>query len=350
MSPSIHSGTLYQQLVVALAHIAHHPLRPVSLMDLSLLSRARVNLALNSAWADSTLSKYCSIISQFLSFCDQECIPAHAHCPASEHLLCAFTASRVGSLSGSMVHNHMVALKAWHAYLDKPWLGSVHLNYMINGVTNLALASSKCPPCPPITRSMLLILASKLDPTNSFDICCLAATTCATWGQLRLGEILSQWECSFLDSHIPCRLDLAPPLNSNGSRKLHLPFTKVKKTQGEYVIICHQRDASDPIGALDHHLKVNCPDANLPLFCFYSASGLRCLTCKNFLAQCNSIWSDAALATSSGHSFRIGGTTEFLLSGVPPDVVKVLGRWSSNSFLRYWRLLELLTPLHIENL
>jgi hypothetical protein len=27
-----------------------------------------------------------------------------------------------------------------------------------------------------------------------------------------------------------------------------------------------------------------------------------------------------------------------------------LGRWSSDAFLRYWRSLELLAPLHIENL
>ena len=31
------------------------------------------------------------------------------------------------------------------------------------------------------------------------------------------------------------------------------------------------------------------------------------------------------LPGSSGHSFRIGGTTELLISGVPPDVVKMMG-------------------------
>ncbi|KAG2368454.1 hypothetical protein BDR07DRAFT_1448299 [Suillus spraguei] len=230
-------------------------------------------------------------------------IPLHARCPASENLLCVFTASCVGSLSGTTVHNHMTPLKAWHAYLDKPWQGSVRLNYMSNGVSHLAPSSSRRPPWPPITRAMLLLLASKLDSTNSFDICCLVAATCATWGQL-------------------C----------------------------EDVILCHQRDASDPICALERHLEVNCSDINLPLFCFYSSSGLRCLTRKNFLARCNSIWASSGLATSSGHSFRIGGTTEFLLAGVPPDVVKALGHWSSNSFFRYWHSLELLAPLHVENI
>ncbi len=49
-----------------------------------------------------------------------------------------------------------------------------------------------------------------------------------------------------------------------------------------------------------------------------------------------------------GHSFRIGGTTFFLIKGVNPDVVKALGRWSSDAFKKYWRNLEILGILHIE--
>ncbi|KAG1882131.1 hypothetical protein F4604DRAFT_1879556 [Suillus subluteus] len=291
-------------LVLAILLLSLPTLRP---------SSTHVSLTLDSAW-------YCSTISQFLSFCDLEQIPIHAHCPVSENLLCAFATSHVGSLSGTTVHNHMAALKAWHAYLNKPWLGSVHLNYMINGVTNLAPASLKHLPHPPITRAMLLILTSKLNSTNSFNICCFAAVT---W------EILSQWDGSFMASHIPCRLNLSTPLNSNGSCKLHLPFTKVKKTRGKDIILCH---------------------INFPLFCFYPSSGLHCLTCKKFLAQCNSIWASSDLATSSAHSFHISGTTKFLLAGVPPDIIKALGHWSSDSFLCYWHSLEPLTPLHVENL
>ena len=38
-----------------------------------------------------------------------------------------------------------------------------------------------------------------------------------------------------------------------------------------------------------------------------------------------------------GHSLRIGGTLFSLLKGVPFDVVKTLGRWSSESFTVYLR-------------
>ncbi|KIJ30935.1 hypothetical protein M422DRAFT_186511, partial [Sphaerobolus stellatus SS14] len=62
------------------------------------------------------------------------------------------------------------------------------------------------------------------------------------------------------------------------------------------------------------------------------------------------IWIANGLPRITGHSFRIGGTTELLVAGVPPDVVKALGRWSSDAFLVYWRSLSELAPLYVANL
>jgi hypothetical protein len=38
-----------------------------------------------------------------------------------------------------------------------------------------------------------------------------------------------------------------------------------------------------------------------------------------------------------GHSLRIRGTLHYLLKGIPFDVVKTMGRWSSESFTLYLR-------------
>ncbi|KAG1791073.1 uncharacterized protein HD556DRAFT_1241183 [Suillus plorans] len=319
-------------------------------VELSGQAHLCIQQALDAAWADSTLRKYCSAIRSFLLFCELEHIPSESRCPASEALLCAFASSRLGSLAGDSVRNHMSALKAWHAYHNAPWLGSSRLHFVLNGVSNLAPSSSSRPQWPPVTCSMLLILASHLDLSLGLDACCLAAACAAMWGQLRLGEILSSWEKSFKEFHIACRSDLSAPFNSNGSRKLHLPFMKVKKNKGEEVIICRQCDLSDPINALEHYLAVNVFAEHLPLFCYISPAGIRCLTRRKLLTRCNSIWAAAGIPFASGHSFHIGGTTELLLSGVPPDVVKALGRWSSDAFLCYWRNLDLLALRHIENL
>ena len=68
-----------------------------------------------------------------------------------------------------------------------------------------------------------------------------------------------------------------------------------------------------------------------------------------FLARCNQVWRDAGLLELSGHCFRIGGATELLLRGTPPDVVAVQGRWKSKAFLDYWRRIESILPLFLTN-
>ena len=51
--------------------------------------------------------------------------------------------------------------------------------------------------------------------------------------------------------------------------------------------------------------------------------------------------SEAALAAKlprlTGHSIRIGSTMEYLLRGLPFDVMKVKGRWNSDAFHQYLR-------------
>ena len=37
------------------------------------------------------------------------------------------------------------------------------------------------------------------------------------------------------------------------------------------------------------------------------------------------------------HSFRIGGATALAQAGVPDYIIQIIGRWSSDSFLRYIR-------------
>ena len=45
----------------------------------------------------------------------------------------------------------------------------------------------------------------------------------------------------------------------------------------------------------------------------------------------------AGINAPSGHSFRIGGTLEYLLQGMSFEVMKSLGRWSSDAFRLYLR-------------
>jgi hypothetical protein len=53
--------------------------------------------------------------------------------------------------------------------------------------------------------------------------------------------------------------------------------------------------------------------------------------------QINTVATSLGLASLKGHGVRIGGTLEYLLRGVPFDVVKSMGRWSSEAFTLYLR-------------
>ncbi|KAF8449204.1 hypothetical protein L210DRAFT_3340666, partial [Boletus edulis BED1] len=210
---------------------------------LSAPSTAKINLALSHAWAESTSAKYQASVDTFLQFCEVELVPPHLRLPASDNLLCAFAASKVGSVSAGIVQGYLAGIKAWHILNNKPWLGSLRIHYILNGVANLAPSSSTKPPRPPVSHLMLVLLASNLNLTFNLDCCCFAAACMAFWGQLRLGEILSPWEKSFSSSNTVCCSHLMPPFNEKGSRLCHLPFTKVAKSRGESVVICRQADA-----------------------------------------------------------------------------------------------------------
>jgi hypothetical protein len=68
-----------------------------------------------------------------------------------------------------------------------------------------------------------------------------------------------------------------------------------------------------------------------------------------FLAQVNQVAATLGLPQITGHCFYIGRTTELLMQGVTPNIVKLVGRWASDSFLRYWRRKEEILPRHIAN-
>jgi hypothetical protein len=77
-------------------------------------AKAKIQHALEHAWADSTIEKYSQGLEAYHRFCDKQQIPASYRLPASEELLCAFAAARVGEIAGSTARSAVAAVKAWH--------------------------------------------------------------------------------------------------------------------------------------------------------------------------------------------------------------------------------------------
>ncbi|KAF9455715.1 hypothetical protein BDZ94DRAFT_1143418, partial [Collybia nuda] len=292
-------------------------------------------------WKESTTTKYSNSVEHFMDFCNIEQVPHALHLPASEYLLSAFASSLAGKLAGKTARNKLSAIRAWHIQNGMPWLGGRQLAYVLRGVSFLAPATSKQLPRPPITCSKLLLLRKFSNFNDHLDCAIFFAALAAFWGQIRLGELLSTTERPRPppSQAKPSRVEgFEGPEAGPTHHYLHLPNTKNGGLAGEDIILCRQLHALDPISALNRHLLVNSGGPN-DILCGYINSKGICvsLTRRRFLARCNQVWAEQGLPASTGHEFRIGGTTYMLLARIPPDVVKALGRWSSDSFLRYWR-------------
>ena len=115
-----------------------------------------------------------------------------------------------------------------------------------------------------------------------------------------------------------------------------LPRTKCS-IDGEDVFWAKQDGIYDPQAALSNHFSVNKPPKDQPLFSWRHPNGLRALTKSEFLKRINLAALELGLDSFKGHGIRIGAILEYLLRGVPFDVVKSIGRWSGESFLLYLR-------------
>lgn len=311
-----------------------------------LIFHESITKALGHAWEDSTVKLYNRSIRVFLNFCAEYNIPDQLIFPASEHLVCAFIALQKETTSKSTINNHLSALKAWHTRNGHSFKRSDRINLIAKA--SRPLANTK-PPRPPVTFQMIQSLARHLDCSNHADAAVLACASTAFWGLARLGELLptsSQFDLA--KPPFPRVYDLKA--GELQSLKLNLPWTKVKKWSGETLYLASQTDSTDPVAALNNHLSVNKLSKNYLLFSVEVDGSYYYLTKSIFMDRCNAIWSSDGLPVASGHSFRIGGTSHLLLSGVQPDIIKKAGRWSSDAFFRYWRHLDVVLPSTLSNL
>lgn len=317
-------------------------------LPFSAQTRNHVSRAIQGGWAESTLRRYSGSIKQYIRFCDAERVPEHLRFPADEFVLCAFAASSFGRHAGGTPRSRISALKAWHVAHNEEWKGSARLRYVLNGVHNFAPRSSRRAPRPPVNAQMLTLLVQNLNTNSPLDAAVAACAATAFWGQCRLGELLPS-SSSSPSPTLPTRADFKRSVKNSQLYVLRLPRTKTHR-HGQEVVLVDQQLPINPIFLLKNHFRVSRTPLAHSLLSFKTADGFSVLTKSVFLRRCNSVWSSLGYPRTTGHSFRIGGTTELLIAGTPPDIVRATGRWSSASFFRYWRSLDDIAPFHIRNI
>jgi hypothetical protein len=151
--------------------------KPISLTDADLDCIISV---INVSWAQGTHETYGVGLLVYHIFCDTRTIPDEQCCPTSPLLLVMFISSCAGSYSGSTLANYVFGIRAWHILHGQPWsMNDAQVKAALDGTTNLAPPSLKCPKREPFTISLIEMLFSKLDtnnPLNASVRSCLAVS------------------------------------------------------------------------------------------------------------------------------------------------------------------------------
>jgi hypothetical protein len=117
--------------------------------------------------------------------------------------------------------------------------------------------------------------------------------------------------------------------------KFHILSTKISPINREDAYWAEQAGATDPKKALENYFRVNPANSSKHLFAWMHPKGLRPFSKAEVIKKLTSFAHTAQLPDLKGHSLHIGGTLEYLLRGVPFDMVKSMGRWLGDTFTSY---------------
>lgn len=293
----------------------------------------------NLSWAQGTRETYGAGLLVYHIYCDMRGIADDARCPVSPLTMSMFIASCAGSYSGSTLANYTCGVRAWHIIHGASWTMDYQVRAALDGATKLAPPASKKGARVPMILTILEALNGSLDSTEPLDVAVRAALNIMFYSLARTGELTVPSQKAFNPSiHItPSNLRVETDRNGLLVQVGHLPTTKSSPIDGEDIFFSTQIGPSDPWAALQDHLRINKPPAQAHLFAYRANSGYKPLTRAAFLKRINDAAISLNLCNIKGHSIRIGGTLEFLLRGITFEVVKSLGRWSSNTFVLYLR-------------
>jgi hypothetical protein len=309
----------------------------------------RVFDVMSNAWARSTQESYSAGILVYHVYCDAKDIPEELRAPTNQHTITAFITSLAGSYSGSTISNYVHGIRAWHILHGLEWrLNPLEMDAVLKGADRLAPPSSKRKKRQPYTPEFITSLRQHLRLDDPFDAAVFACLTTCFYAAARVGEFLVPRLDAFAPSLHVTTANLHVDRNAEGLEVtvLHLPHTKVAPLEGEDVYWSCHPGPTDPYDALENHLRVNQPPQGAHLFAYRHKDHSRPLTKPAFIKRLAVAARSAGLEPLQGHGIRIGATLFYLLRGMPIEAMKVMGRWSSDAFLRYLRKhAQILTPL-----
>ena len=313
----------------------------------------RIQDVLDEAYAPATRGVYGTGLFAFHYFCELKNIGEEHRAPVQQAVLASFIALLIGTFGGGSIRNYVYGIRAWHIIHGIRWeVNNDELKTLFEAGNKLAPKQSKKREKEPWTIDYLKEVCKALNRNNPKDAAVLACLTTAFWGTARLGEVtvpkLDGFNPSLHVKPVDVKFDVADR-NNLMQTVIFIPWTKVAKEKGEEIFWAEQDGPTDPKAALKNHLDVNAPPPDSHLFSYKHGSNQRPMTRTIFLARISQIVKQKSMPKLPGHGIRVGSTLEYLLRGVPFDVVKAKGRWQSEAFRGYLQKHTQIMGPHIQS-
>ena len=282
--------------------------------------------------ASNTTRTYQSHWRIFMSICQDYGVDFSQ--AMTEEDLCLVVAAYAGSHKITTLPQFISALQYFHVrYFRCNLPRGVMFSDMQRGLDNYYANRAVVQRKHALTLNDLLAFAPLLDTRyfeHARDWC---ACLLAFFGLLRIGE--------YMDGRLHHRhVQITPHgviITIAFSKTSNLPAT---------VTIAQRDDRLCPARALAHYLQFfpllslpNNPDDPLFVTRTQGAARLAATSRDEFIANVRRLiraaFPDRDAYAYAGHSFRRGGATAMLLAGVPQDVLRMHGRWSSEAYRAY---------------
>lgn len=315
--------------------------RPVNLRASDL---ERITSVITEAWAEGTRETYGSGLLTFHVFCDLRGIAEAQRAPASPVLVQAFVASLAGTYAAATIRNYVFGVRAWHILHGVRWdMRDEELEAMLKAANTLAPPSTRRKKRQPFTVDYISTLRCGMDlsGSNPLHTAVFACLTTTFYSASRLGEftVKALSGANAFNPSIHVKLsNVHVEEDDNGLESMVFALPRTKTSQdGEEVSWSKQDGVTDPHAALQAHMAVNEPPPTGPLFAYKDKNKMKPLTKSKFIEVIHTAADRVGLEHLQGHGIRIGSTLEYLLRGVPFEVMKVKGRWASDAFQTYLR-------------
>jgi integrase len=316
----------------------HLPLSPTDAAEAQLVKELDSEVACYrlATFSTSTKSTYSTHYRVYLDFCSK-C--GYLPVPITSDKLCRYAAFLARTRKFSTVKQYINIVRILHLEngLSNPLENNYFLRSVLLGIkrTKGDAVKTKLPITPEVLHRIRLALCLQDAEDSVFWAICLVAF----FGLFRKGNLLLKSDSLFDPLRHLRRRDFC--LCPSGI-EINVRWTKTIQFRQRVLKIPLPNLPNHPLCPVRALLKafsfIPNPSLDAPPFLLsFNQKNFVSLTQSKFSRKLTQVLSKVGYDSSlfSGHSFRRGGATWALQCGFPSDVIKILGDWRSDAYLRY---------------